>query len=291
MKYKNRLAAPTHLLTKTELKQQRLKLAQGQRAVALYWQGHTYVSLYEPADAVPMRPRREATQEQLSALRAGRTLIGTSTCGGCGNRIDRQLLDRLGRCRDCEWRDELDNLEREKLAVYAWAAAWLQREPLFLDTETTGLDAAAEIIEIAVMDTAGAVLLDTLVKPMQPISPEASAVNGITEQDVQHAPTWREVGPQVARIVADRLVIAHNAEFDNRLLRQTCDRYGLDMPAFMIDCTMALLTDLNNGRWPSLKTAARLAGETFPTGPRHRARVDAEVCRRIVLSLANGANN
>lgn len=290
MKYKNRTAAPIHLLTKTELKQQRLKLAQGQRAAALYWQGHTYVSLFEPAEAVPMRPRREATQGQLAALSAGRTLVGTSPCSGCGNRIDNQLLDRIGLCHDCAWQDELDNLEREKRAVCVCAAAWLQSEPLFLDTETTGLDASAEIIEIAIMDAAGVALLDTLVKPMNPIPPEASAVNGISEQDVMHAPTWCDVGPRVASILVDRLAIAHNADFDNRMLRQTFTLYGLDMPTFTIDCTMALLTDLNDGRWPNLTTAARLAGEILPTGPKHRARADAELCRRIVLSLANGAN-
>lgn len=289
MKYKNRAAAPAHLLTKTELKQRRMKLAPHQRAAGYYWQGHAYVTLYEPAEAVPMRPRRDATPEQLAALAAGRALVGTAPCAECGTRIDSQLLDRAGLCGDCARQAEREEWEHERRAVCGCAAAWLQNAPLFLDTETTGLDASAEIIEIAILDAAGAVLLDTLVKPVGPIQPEATAVNGITEQDVMHAPTWRDVGQQVAGIVADRLVIAHNADFDNRMLRQTCTLHGLDVPTFRADCTMALLTDLNDGRWPNLRTAASLAGASLPTGPRHRARADAELCRQIVMALAAGA--
>lgn len=72
MKYKNRAAAPAHLQTKTELQQQRLKLAPGQPAAGHYWQGHSYVPLYDPAGALPMRPRREPTRAQLAALASGR---------------------------------------------------------------------------------------------------------------------------------------------------------------------------------------------------------------------------
>src|SRR5690606_37121994 len=45
------------------------------------------------------------------------------------------------------------------------ARAWLAANALILDTETTGLDADAEVVELAVIDCAGAVLLDTLVRP------------------------------------------------------------------------------------------------------------------------------
>lgn len=289
MKYKNRAAAPAHLVTKTELKQQRLKLSQHQHAAGYYWQGHGYVTLYEPGEAVPMRPRREATPEQLAALAAGRALVGTSPCAECGNRFASQLLDRVGLCGDCARQAAREEREHERRAVCGCAAVWLQNAPLFLDTETTGLDASAEIIEIAILDVAGAVMLDTLVKPMRPIQPEATTVNGITEQDVINAPTWPDVHQRVLSIVADRLVIAHNADFDNRMMRQACALHGLDMPAFKADCTMALLTDLNYGRWPNLRTAASLAGVSLTTGPRHRARGDAELCRQIVIALSGVA--
>ena len=285
MKYKNRAAAPANLKTKTELKQQRMKPAAGQSAIAQYWQGHGYVALYDQASAVPMRPRAEPTQAQLASLAAGRALVGTSPCSCCGERFDNLALDRGGRCNQCVFEADREERANELRAVRRCAAEWLQRAPLFLDTETTGLDADSEIIEIAILDAAGVVLLETFVKPCGPIPAAATAVNGITDQDVANAPTWKEVGGRVAGILAGKLAIAHNADFDSRMLQQSYTRHGVALPAFSLDCTMALLTDLNGGRWPNLRVAADLADVAIPNGQRHRAKYDAELCRQIVLAL------
>ena len=134
------------------------------------------------------------------------------------------------------------------------------------------------------MDASGAVLLETLVRPSSQIPEDASAVNGITDQEVANAPTWPEVGKIVADLVVDRLVIAHNAVFDTRMLRQTCMRYGANMPMFQPDCTMMLLTEINGGRWPNLGLAESLVSLEV-SGQQHRARADAELCRQIVLAL------
>lgn len=263
-----------------------MKLAQAQRVAASYWQGHAYVPLYEPSEAVAMRARREVTPGQLAALAAGRALIGTSPCGDCGTRIDSQLLSRAGLCFDCSMKAAREEREHERRAVCDSAAAWLRSSPLFLDTETTGLDTQAEIIEIAILDAAGTVLLDSLVKPVGPIPPEASAVHGITAQDVVDAPTWRDIGKRVADIISERLVIAHSADFDSRMMRQSCELHGLATPAFSIGCSMSLLLDLNGGRRPNLLVAAAMAGVVPSSVARHRACTDAELCRQIVVALS-----
>jgi len=64
---------------------------------------------------------------------------------------------------------------------------------LYLDTETTGLDEKAEIIEIAILDVAGNVLLDSLVKPTSPISDAASKVHGIMMSMLGDAPSWQQL--------------------------------------------------------------------------------------------------
>ena len=54
--------------------------------------------------------------------------------------------------------------------VVSWAQGVLaDPATIFLDTETTGLDAYAELVDIAVVDAAGRVLLDSLVRPRRPI--------------------------------------------------------------------------------------------------------------------------
>ncbi|KND60971.1 Phage protein [Candidatus Burkholderia verschuerenii] len=293
MNYKNRAAAPAHLRTKTELKQERLKPAPKQGAAGFYWQGHGYVTLYDPAEAIPMRPRRELSSAQAAALSIGRTLVGTALCAVCGMRTDKFELDRnRGRCYECEARDEREQWEEEKRAICSYAADLLTRSPLFFDTETTGLDEHAEIIEVAILDHDGTVLLNTLVKPTQPIPAESTAINGITEQDVANAPAWSDVCEHVARLLAGRLVVAHHADFDKRMMRQTSLRYGVALAVFQAECTMELLTGLNAGRWPSLGTAIGIAGATVPASDTaHRARSDAEACRQVVLGLARQAQN
>ena len=71
--------------------------------------------------------------------------------------------------------------------------AWLDANALILDTETTGLDDDAEVVELAVIDCAGTVLLDTLVRPSGPVPAEAAAIHGITDAMLADAPTWSEI--------------------------------------------------------------------------------------------------
>ena len=41
----------------------------------------------------------------------------------------------------------------------------IAQNPVYLDTETTGLEKTDEIVEISIVDDSGQVLLDSLVKP------------------------------------------------------------------------------------------------------------------------------
>ncbi|MEZ4673640.1 MAG: hypothetical protein R2932_05265 [Caldilineaceae bacterium] len=50
----------------------------------------------------------------------------------------------------------------------ARAQQYLAQEPVYLDTETTGVRSNAEIIEISIIDHTGAPLFDSLVRPAIP---------------------------------------------------------------------------------------------------------------------------
>lgn len=99
---------------------------------------------------------------------------------------------------------------------------------VILDTETTGLDDKAEICQIAIIDSSGNVLLDTLVKPTCPIPEDASAVHGITDDMVKDAPGWADVASRVAEIINVRTVVIYNAGYDYRMLHQSSKAAGLD---------------------------------------------------------------
>lgn len=96
-----------------------------------------------------------------------------------------------------------------------------------IDTETTGLTYADEIIEIAVLSTAGDVLLHSLVKPSRPIPAASTEIHHITDEMVANAPTWAEVYPRLMEVLGDKRWIGWKSEFDARLITQTCLINGL----------------------------------------------------------------
>lgn len=177
--------------------------------------------------------------------------------------------------------------------VVSWAQQVLaDPATVFLDTETTGLDAYAEIVDIAVVDGAGRVLLDSLVRPRRPIPAASSAVHGLYDNDVAAAPGWDAVYEQLQKIVDQRRVVIYNAAFDTRILRQCCGELRLVEPRFRGECAMlkyaefAGVRERSGYRWHRLDAAARRFG--IPAGA-HRALADAETCRQVVIGMAGAA--
>lgn len=280
----------TRLLTKTQLKADRLKPAPGQQPATRYWQGQGWVYQYDAAQAVVMKPYRTPSPAQKEALAAGRQLAGTDPCICCGQRIDRRDLDSSGCCDDCAVQLARENEEQEWMAICLHAVRLLALDPLFLDTETTGLGVDAEIVEIAVLDRHGVVLFESLVKPVVPVPAEAIAIHGITNEELAQAPAWPEVVAALVALVTGRVLVAHNAVFDQRMLGQSSERHSVATPTGTSwECTLELMTQINGGRWPNLAVAMGITGAHWPdadAGRAHRATYDAHCCRSIVLALA-----
>jgi len=162
-------------------------------------------------------------------------------------------------------------------------------ETIFLDTETTGLGPAAEIVDIAVVTATGEVLLDVLVRPSRPIPADATRIHGITNHDVARAPEWCDVIEILMPILRERQIVVYNALFDQTMVRQCCDRIGAPFPLASWLCAMKAYAAFYGGsgggrnRWHSLPKAAAAFG-LQPGG--HRALADAEVCRRVVLAMS-----
>jgi DNA polymerase-3 subunit epsilon len=97
-----------------------------------------------------------------------------------------------------------------------------------LDTETTGLESTAEVIQIAIIDPAGKKLFDSLIRPIdrKRIPTEATRIHGITMKMLEGAPIYSEIAPILIQIVEKRNIICYNAAFDGRLLNQTAEKTG-----------------------------------------------------------------
>lgn len=98
-----------------------------------------------------------------------------------------------------------------------------------LDTETTGLKTGGnDIIEIAAIrfeNYRPVAKFHTYLKPRKAIPADASAVNGITDDMVENAPTFSQIKPALQAFISDLPIVAHNAPFDIRFLYVS----GLDL--------------------------------------------------------------
>lgn len=116
-----------------------------------------------------------------------------------------------------------------------WAAQMLdQPGTLILDTETTGLAADSEICEIAIITTAGQVVLDKRIRPLCPIEAGAAAIHGITAEQLASAPTFDQLVDLLRERITGANVVIYNADFDMRMLVQSAAAHGivLDWPIF-----------------------------------------------------------
>ena len=87
-----------------------------------------------------------------------------------------------------------------------------------VDTETTGLERPAEIVQIAVIGKHGDILLDTLIKPKMKIPLAATQVHGLTDEICQDAPIWPFIRPEFLNLIAGKDVIVYNATYDRKLM-------------------------------------------------------------------------
>lgn len=129
----------------------------------------------------------------------------------------------------------------------AWARRMLDRESVILDTETTGLSAEDEIVEIAVIDLSGEVLLEQRIQPRNPArllvrdarsGRCAADIHGIRPEMLDGQPGFPQVYERLTDVLRLKPVVIYNADYDTRMLAQDCARYGLYLPLFSAHCAM-----------------------------------------------------
>ncbi len=114
-----------------------------------------------------------------------------------------------------------------------------------LDTETTGLspETGGKICEIAVSVSLGGRVVDefsTLLNPGIPISPEVTAIHGITNEMVKNAPSFADVLPRLLGLLDNSVIVAHNADFDIAFIRAEFAACGMRFPPYPVVDTLKL---------------------------------------------------
>ena len=155
------------------------------------------------------------------------------------------------------------------------------------DVETTGLSPADghRVCEIALLRFHRGTVVDSLVSlvnPLRPIDPGASAVNGITDRMVARAPTFADLFPRILDFLGEDPLVFHNAPFDLSFLRAEARLAGGAWPGNPVLDTLVLARRTGRFRSHSLPNICRELGigEAF-----HRAEADAWAAGKLLLHL------
>ena len=162
--------------------------------------------------------------------------------------------------------------------------------PIFLDTETTGVGLYDLVIEVGIVDLDGNVLFNSLINPGRPIPLDSSKVHGITDEMVADAPTLNTAWSEIEDILHDRAIGMYNAEFDYRLMKQSAENAGLPWTVHRNQafCVMNMFAAwygewnrrANNFRSQKLEFAGKFCGIDLPNN--HHAVDDAKLTAALL---------
>lgn len=122
--------------------------------------------------------------------------------------------------------------------------------------------------------------------------------HGIAEADVAGAPTFAALWPTIKEIISGRIVIIYNADFDQRMMRQSAAAHGIETRGSIRTgsavCAMLLYADYvgdwdeyhGNNRWFRLEVACRQMKVDCSGIQAHSAAGNCELTRRLIHALA-----
>ena len=146
-----------------------------------------------------------------------------------------------------------------------------------VDLEATGGKFNEEsIIEIAIYRFDGVSITDqfiSLVNPEKEIHPYVEKLTGISSRMLKTAPRFHEIAKRVIEITSNTVLVAHNAQFDYRILQLEFKRLGFDFSMKSI-CTVILSQELLPDQ-QSYKLGRLSRSLGIPIKDRHRASGDA----------------
>jgi DNA polymerase III subunit epsilon len=169
-----------------------------------------------------------------------------------------------------------------------WTDSWIA-----FDCETTGLDERARIVEIAVVRFERGVPVREWTELVCPPNVDwdnidvrrALDVNKLTPEQLRGRPTFEALLPTLEAELSHDVWVAHNAEFDVKMVNQELARLGRPavVPPLLV-CTRNLGSHFNDGvAGNRLFEVAERYG--IPQSDAHRAAVDARTCGLILAAM------
>jgi len=168
---------------------------------------------------------------------------------------------------------------------------------VFLDTETTGLDAASgdRIVEIGCIELIdrrpSGRRLHHYVNPQRPSHPEALRVHGIADDFLADKPLFAAVVDELLAFVAGADVVIHNAAFDLGFIDAELERLGrprLTAHAERITDSLLMARELFPGKSNSLDALCKRLEVDSSQRELHGALLDAGLLAEVYLRMTRG---
>ena len=175
----------------------------------------------------------------------------------------------------------------DRIVVHGCQDMRFDEEFVAFDLETTGLSSRNDrIIEIGAVILKNGQEIDrfqTFVDPERPLERKIVDLTGISDDMLKGAPKIEEVLPKFLQFIGNRVLVAHNADFDTGFIRAECDRLGYEYNYTSADTLILsqnLLTHLNKFKLNIVSNALSL-----PDFNHHRAGDDAMTCGLVMDKL------
>ncbi|MBR7122071.1 MAG: PolC-type DNA polymerase III [Oscillospiraceae bacterium] len=172
----------------------------------------------------------------------------------------------------------------DRIVVHGSQDMRFDEEFVAFDLETTGLSAKNDtIIEIGAVRMRGSQELErfqTFVDPGRPLDKKITELTGITDDMLRGAPKLDAVLPEFLNFVGERVLVAHNADFDTGFIRQACNQLGYGYTFTSADTLI-----LSQNLMPQLgKFKLNIVADalSLPEFNHHRAADDAVICGMIM---------
>lgn len=211
-------------------------------------------------------------------------------CPGCDGAMKKDLVGEwICANRRCQSSTAYDFIFDAHETAKEWARDLLNKNPaawVILDTETTGLDNKAQIVQVAIINGAGDVLMDNvLVKPTISIPKNASGIHGVTDDAVKAAPNFIDVWLEIHKHLQGKHLVIYNAEYDLRVLRQSAEAqcHTIEFPNSSGSCAMNMYAEYV-GDWNEYHGSFRW--QRLPGGD-HTALGDCQATLDLILQMAN----
>lgn len=162
------------------------------------------------------------------------------------------------------------------------------KNPVILDTETTGIPRGNEVVyitELSIIDMQGKTLFSSLLNIPVPVPQMITQITGIDDSMLKGKPSFDAVYEDISEILRGRTVLGWNVAFDIQMLQIECDRLGYRTPVESCTDVMALYGNATAGKkWCKLAKAAEELG--IESEQEHRSLGDCLMTLQVMKDFA-----